>query len=37
MNSLVVKNYNSKGEEINPESLIIKIKAIYEIIKKYAN
>lgn len=36
MNSLVVRNYNVNDEEINPKDIVIKIKAIYEIIKKYA-
>lgn len=35
MNSLVVKNYNVNGEEIDPKTIVIKIQAIYEIIKKY--
>lgn len=37
MNMLVVKNYNMNGEEVNPKDIVIKIKAVYEIIKKYAN
>lgn len=30
-----ILNYDSKGNKINPKSLIIKDKIIYEIIKKY--
>ena len=32
---LNVKNYNSKGELIEPENIIIKDLLIYELVKKY--
>ena len=35
LNNIEVRNYDSKGNKINPKLIVIKEKIIYELIKKY--